>query len=147
MRLAGILALAAVALLVFGTSQPALAQTSGVVVGMIADAQGATVPGATITLISERSYRGSIYDIQRNSDWNSNSWVNAQNGDPKTVSKQQDWGYTLGGPIGKPGGDNRWFFFYSHEYRPRKTGGAINRFRVPSLLERQGDFSQSTEGE
>ena len=25
------------------------------------------------------------------------------------------------------------------------TGGAINRFRVPTLLERQGDFSQSTD--
>ncbi len=51
----------------------------------------------------------------------------------------------IGGPIGKPGGDNRWFFFYGHEYRPRKTGGAINRFRVPTLLERQGDFSQTTD--
>ena len=98
-----------------------------------------------VTKSGTNQYRGSIYDIQRNSDWNSNSWVNAANGDPKAVSKQQDWGYTLGGPIGKPGGDNRWFFFYSHEYRPRKTGGAINRFRVPTLLERQGDFSQSTD--
>ena len=98
-----------------------------------------------VTKSGTNQYRGSIYDIQRNSDWNANSWVNAQNGDPKTVSKQQDWGYTLGGPIGKPGADNRWFFFYGHEYRPRKTGGAINRFRVPTLLERQGDFSQSTD--
>ncbi|MEO5739805.1 MAG: carboxypeptidase regulatory-like domain-containing protein [Vicinamibacterales bacterium] len=98
-----------------------------------------------VTKSGTNQYRGSVYDIQRNSDWNSNSWVNAQNGDPKAVSKQQDWGYTLGGPIGKPGGDNRWFFFYGHEYRPRKTGGAINRFRVPTLLERQGDFSQSTD--
>ncbi len=57
-----------------------------------------------VTKSGTNQYRGSIYDIQRNSDWNSNSWVNAANGDPKTVSKQQDWGYTLGGPIGKPGG-------------------------------------------
>ena len=27
-------------------------------------------------------------------------------------------GYTLGGPVGKPGGSNKLFFFYSHEYRP-----------------------------
>ncbi len=98
-----------------------------------------------VTKSGTNQYRGSIYDIQRNSDWNSNSWVRNANGDPKTVSKQQDWGYTLGGPIGRPGGDNRWFFFYSHEYRPRETGGAINRFRVPTQLERQGDFSQSTD--
>jgi carboxypeptidase family protein len=98
-----------------------------------------------VTKSGTNQFRGSIYDIQRNSDWNSNSWVNAANGDPKTVSKQQDWGYTIGGPIGKPGGQNSLFFFYGHEYRPRKTGGAINRFRVPTLLERQGDFSQSTD--
>ena len=98
-----------------------------------------------VTKSGTNQYRGSIYDIQRNSDWNSNSWENVRNGDPKTVSKQQDWGYTLGGPIGKPGGENRWFFFYGHEYRPRKSGGNINRFRVPTLLERQGDFSQTTD--
>jgi hypothetical protein len=71
--------------------------------------------------------------------------VNVRNGDPKVLSKQDDWGYSVGGPIGKPGGANKLFFFYGHEYRPRKTGGAINRFRVPTLLERQGDFSQSTD--
>lgn len=96
-----------------------------------------------VTKSGTNQYRGSIYDIQRNSDWNTNSWANQRNGDPKTVSKQQDWGYTLGGPIGKPGGDNRWFFFYGHEYRPRRSGGNISRFRVPTLLERQGDFSQT----
>ena len=46
MKLARIFALAAVALSVLGTS--AFAQTSGAVVGTIADAQGATVPGATL---------------------------------------------------------------------------------------------------
>jgi hypothetical protein len=98
-----------------------------------------------VTKSGTNQYRGSIYDIQRNSDWNSNSWANERNGDPKNVSKQQDWGYTVGGPIGKPGGENRWFFFYGHEYRPRKSGGNRNRFRVPTLLERQGDFSQTTD--
>ena len=57
--------------------------------------------------------------------------------------RQRDWGYTIGGPIGKEGGNNRLFFFYAHQYSPRTTGGAVNRFRVPTLLERQGDFSQT----
>ena len=39
----------------------------------------------------------------------------------RRVSKQRDWGYTLGGPVGKPGGTNKLFFFYAHEYRPRTT--------------------------
>jgi hypothetical protein len=98
---------------------------------------------SAVTKSGTNQYRGSLYDIERNSDWNSNSWVNIQNGDPKPVSKQRDWGYTIGGPVGKPGGANRLFFFYSHEYRPREAGGDINRFRVPTALERQGDFSQT----
>ena len=103
--------------------------------------------GLQITAVTKsgtNQYRGSVYDVERNSDWNANSWVNIKNGDPKAVSKQRDWGYTLGGPIGKPGGANKLFFFYGHEYRPRTTGGAVTRYRVPTLLERAGDFSQST---
>ena len=103
--------------------------------------------GLQITAVTKsgtNQFRGSVYDIERNSDWNANSWVNEQNGDPKAVSKQRDWGYTIGGPVGKPGGANKLFFFYGHEYRPRTTGGDIRRFRVPTALERAGDFSQST---
>jgi len=63
------------------------------------------------------------------------------------VSKQRDWGYSVGGPIGRPGGNNRLFFFYSQEYRPRTSGGAISRFRVPTELERRGDFSESLDNQ
>ena len=102
--------------------------------------------GLQISAISKsgtNQFRGSLYDVERNSDWNSNSWANSRNGDPKAVSRQRDWGYTIGGPIGKPGGNNKLFFFLAHELRPRKTGGEITRFRVPTELERRGDFSQS----
>ena len=88
-------------------------------------------------------FRGSVYDIEDNSDWNSNSWANEQNGIAKSVNKDRTFGYSLGGPVGRPGGDNKLFFFYSHEYRPSTSSGSINRFRVPTALERQGNFSQS----
>lgn len=102
--------------------------------------------GLQISAISKsgtNQFRGSVYDVERNSDWSVNSWVNARNGDPKAVSRQRDWGYTIGGPVGKPGGNNKLFFFLAHELRPRETGGAITRFRVPTALERAGDFSQT----
>ena len=102
--------------------------------------------GLQITAVTKSGtnrFHGSVYDIEDNSDWNSNSWVNSKNGTAKTVSKARTWGYSIGGPAGKPGGSNKLFFFYSHEYRPSKTGGNINRFRVPTALERAGDFSQS----
>ena len=69
-----------------------------------------------------------------------------KNGDPTPHTEQKTLGYTIGGPVGKPGGSNKLFFFYAHEYRP--TTAAINngnsiRLRVPTALERAGDFSQS----
>jgi hypothetical protein len=106
--------------------------------------------GLQITAVTKggtNQFRGSVYDVERNSDWNENTWVNEQNGDPKAVSKQRDWGYSIGGPIGRPGGNNKLFFFYSHEYRPRTSGGTVARFRVPTALERQGDFSQSLDNQ
>ena len=73
-----------------------------------------------VTKSGSNQFRGSLYDVERNSDWNANTWVNQKNGDPKPLNKEKDWGYSLGGPIGRPGGENKLFFFYSHEYRPRQ---------------------------
>jgi carboxypeptidase family protein/TonB-dependent receptor-like protein len=99
-----------------------------------------------VTKSGSNRFRGSGYDIQTNSDWDENSWVNAKNGDPKPKTSTKTLGYTIGGPVGKPGGANKLFFFYSHEYRP--VTQAINqgnpiRIRVPTALERAGDFSQT----
>jgi hypothetical protein len=105
--------------------------------------------GLQITAVTKsgtNQFRGSAYDIQTNSDWDANSWVNDKNGDPKVKTSTKTLGYTIGGPVGRPGGTNRLFFFYSHEYRP--VTAAINsgnpiRVRVPTAAERAGDFSQT----
>jgi hypothetical protein len=97
----------------------------------------------SVTKSGTNQFRGTLYDIERHSRWNKNSWVNIQNGVPRTLSDQRDWGYAVGGPVGKPGGSNKLFFFYSHEFRPRTGGNTDYYFRVPTALERQGDFSQS----
>ena len=105
--------------------------------------------GIQITAVTKSGtnrFRGSAYDIKINSDWNENSWANSKNGDPKAVNKRDLYGYSIGGPVGKPGGNNKLFFFYTHEYRPTNltinNGNAI-RYRVPTALERVGDFSQT----
>ena len=100
--------------------------------------------GIQITAVTKSGtnrFRGSIYDVRRDSDWNSNSWQNEKNGNAKNVNKEDDWGYSIGGPIGKPGGRNKLFFFFSQEWKPRTTAGSLQRFRFPTALERQGDFS------
>ena len=52
-------------------------------------------------------------------------WLNIKNGDPKAVSKQRDWGYAIGGPVGKPGGENNLFFFIATR-SSATSGGAVN---------------------
>src|SRR4029453_7255528 len=98
-----------------------------------------------VTKSGTNQYRGSFYDVERNTSWNSNSRTNALNGTPKTITKQKDIGYSIGGPVGKPGGTNKLFFFYAQEFRPRTGGNDQQTFRVPTALERQGDFSQTTD--
>jgi hypothetical protein len=105
--------------------------------------------GLQITAVTKsgtNKFRGSAYDIQGNSDWNTNSWVNDKNGDAKAKAKAKTLGYSIGGPVGKPGGNNKLFFFYSHEYRPATNftnGGNVIRLRVPTAEERQGIFTNS----
>ena len=57
--------------------------------------------------------------------------MNQKTGDPKTVSEERDWGYTIGGPIGKPGGANNLFFFTQtrtgRERRAGRFGGSVCR--------------------
>jgi hypothetical protein len=96
-----------------------------------------------VTKSGTNRFRGSVYDVERNSKWNANSRQNILNELPKTISKEKDWGYSIGGPIGKPGGNNKLFFFNAVEFRPRTGGNDQQAFRVPTALERAGDFSQS----
>jgi outer membrane receptor protein involved in Fe transport len=105
--------------------------------------------GLQITAVTKsgtNQFRGSAYSVFTDSDWNANSWVRDKNGEPKLKTSTKTLGYTIGGPVGKPGAANKLFFFYAHDYRPTTqpiNNGNTIRFRVPTLLERQGNFSQS----
>jgi hypothetical protein len=96
-----------------------------------------------VTKSGTNQLRGSVYEVLRNSDWNANRRTNIINGDPKPLVDQKDYGFSVGGPVGRPGRQNKLFFYFNLEFNPRTLGGDVNRYRVPTLLERQGDFSQS----
>ncbi|HWB15183.1 MAG TPA: hypothetical protein VG538_02155, partial [Vicinamibacterales bacterium] len=98
-----------------------------------------------VTKSGSNHFHGALYDVERNSDWNPNSKTNILNGVPKPVSQERDWGYSIGGPIGKPGGNNKLFFFYAQEFEPRTEGNRVTSYRMPTALERAGDFSQTTD--
>src|SRR5262245_35083479 len=100
-----------------------------------------------VTKSGSNSFHGSVYSVMRNSKWNANNKTNILNGDPITKLNEKDLGFSFGGPIGKPNGSNKLFFFYAHEFAPRTNESDVVRYRVPTLLERQGDFSQTTDND
>ena len=105
--------------------------------------------GLQITAVTKsgtNQFRGSGYGVFTNSDWTEKTWVRQKNNDPTPKTKQDIYGYSVGGPVGKPGGQNKLFFFYAHEYRPTTVAindGNVIRYRVPTAAERAGDFSQT----
>jgi len=118
--------------------------------------------GGQIQLVTKsgtQSFHGSGYWYGRRSDWNANTWTNKRAAAPPPVgsgkliepaeSSRNDYGYTLGGPIYIPGVFNedkkKLFFFWSQEYQRRTDPAAERQARVPTALERAGDFSQSVD--
>jgi hypothetical protein len=99
----------------------------------------------SVTKSGTNQFHGSAFLIMRKARWNSVSRTTKLNGDPRNEFEEKDLGYSIGGPIGRPGRNNKLFFFYSHEYDPRSTGGGVVRYRFPTALERAGDFSQTTD--
>src|SRR5688500_7169551 len=59
---------------------------------------------SAVTKSGTNRFHGSGYEIRTDSEWNSVSWANQKNGTTPGVSKNDTFGYTLGGPVGKPSG-------------------------------------------
>ena len=104
-----------------------------------------------VTKSGGNQYHGAGYGIFTDTSWNSRSWVAQKNGDTPVFTSLKTYGYTIGGPVSIPklyNGKNKFFFFYAHEYRPQSilgNSGNVIRLRLPSALERAGDFSQSAD--
>ena len=108
--------------------------------------------GAQLTAVTKsggREFHGSAYWFRRKDDLNANTWINNRNTPVTPVPKldQRDLGYTIGGPVmipGKSSDKSRLFFFFSQEFQHRLNPQTTpQRVRVPTALERQGDFSQT----
>ena len=112
-----------------------------------------------VTKSGTQSFHGSGYWYGRRSAWNANSWTNLRAAAPPPVgngkliekpeTSRNDYGYTFGGPIYIPGVFNqdkkKLFFFWSQEYQRRTDPAAERQARVPTALERAGDFSKSVD--
>lgn len=82
-------------------------------------------------------FRGSLFEFVRNDKFNSNSFFNNRVGLPISKLRYNNFGGTLSGPAIK----NKTFFFASLEARAISRGVTDSGAVVPSILERQGNFS------
>lgn len=108
--------------------------------------------GAQITAVTKsggRDFRGSVFYLRRNDDMNANTWFNhrAIPARPVPPLEQSDIGYSIGGPVVLPGFNksrSKLFFFVYQEFQDRVLAQTTPlRVRLPTDLERQGDFSQT----
>jgi Carboxypeptidase regulatory-like domain/TonB-dependent Receptor Plug Domain len=114
--------------------------------------------GATITVVTRsgtKDFHGSAAFYKRDDAWNGNEFSRRQQCS-QGVANQCDpplytfdnTAWTLGGPVLLPGTNfnrarNKLFFFWSQDILSRTDPGGLNQRRVPTALERQGNFSQT----
>ena len=114
--------------------------------------------GATITVVTRsgsKDFRGSAAFYKRDDDWNGNEYQRRQQCDQGVTAlcdppqyTFDNFAWTLGGPVLMPGtgfnrNRNKLFFFWSQDVLERTDPGSVNQRRMPTELERRGDFSQT----
>ena len=104
--------------------------------------------GANVEVVTKsgtRDFHGDLFEYVRNDAFDANDWFLNQAGQPRNPLKRNNWGFTLGGPVYIPKHynteRNKTFFLVSEEWRSNRQGTII-RNPVPSLKQRDGDFSE-----
>ncbi len=103
--------------------------------------------GGTVVNVLMKSgtnkFHGSAWWFGQRSWLNANNFFAARNGVPRTGPTHDQYGFSLGGPIFK----GKTFFLVDLE-RQRNISKNLISARVPTLLERQGNFTQTiTQGQ
>ncbi len=87
--------------------------------------------GATISMglkSGTRKFHGSLWEFNRNADYNANTYFNNQGGQPRSKLDYNIYGFNLGGPIFVPKVYNnnreRTFFFWNEEWRKIVQGSS-----------------------
>ena len=100
-------------------------------------------PGAQVAIVTRsgtNALHGSAFNYFRNDKLDANSWFGNLNGIKRPALRQNDFGFTAGGPVFVPkvfDGRNRTFFFVSYEGLRLIQPVVLTGARVPSLAARQ----------
>jgi Carboxypeptidase regulatory-like domain/TonB-dependent Receptor Plug Domain len=112
--------------------------------------------GAQINVVTKTGtsdIHGSAYWFHRHDDLNANNWISNRQpvgagGQPRTLFRFNDLGFTLGGPVYIPKilkSRQKLFFFWSEEFQRQLRPQGARNITVPTALERTGDFSKSVD--
>ncbi len=89
-----------------------------------------------ITKSGTNQFHGSAFEFVRNDKFNANDWGSTL---AKAPYHRNQFGGTIGGPIKK----DKAFFFFSYAGLRQATSTFLSGARVPTALERSGNFTQS----
>ena len=98
--------------------------------------------GGSIVLTTRggtNDFHGNAHFFHRNEGLNANDWISDHNGTAKQLYRYNTFGYQVGGPIKR----DKLYFFFSNGFYRQLVPGSIIQYRTPTMLERNGDFSQS----
>jgi Carboxypeptidase regulatory-like domain/TonB dependent receptor len=104
--------------------------------------------GGVMTFVAKsgtNDFHGSAYEFLRNNDFDANDWFSNRAGKPRQIYKQNDFGFTVGGPVWIPKiyrGRNKTFFFFSYEGFRNRNGATNATDTVPTAEMYNGDFSK-----
>ncbi len=88
---------------------------------------------SVVTKSGSNQFHGSLYEYNRNTDFEANGWFNNRSGVARPALIRNQYGAAVGGPVRK----NRLFFFFNYEGRTDRSAVSVSR-TVPSDTFRQG---------
>jgi hypothetical protein len=92
--------------------------------------------GANVDVISKAGsnhWHGSLWEFLRNDVLNANNFFSKRNGQPRPVLKQNQFGFTVGGPVRR----DKLFFFAAYQGSTQRNGGS-NLSLVTAILPQIG---------
>jgi hypothetical protein len=96
--------------------------------------------GAIISITTKsgaNQFHGGMFYAGRNDALDANDWFSNHNNTGKAELRRNDWGYNISGPVVK----NKLFFWWNQEWN-REIRGTSEAACVPTVAEKNGDFSQ-----
>ncbi|MCL5743107.1 MAG: carboxypeptidase regulatory-like domain-containing protein, partial [Acidobacteria bacterium] len=105
--------------------------------------------GGAINIITKggaRQFHGAFGWYHRNESFNANNYFNNRQGLERPAYRYNIFSYTISGPVVLPHFNrdrSKLFFFFSQEFQRQLQAYGTTTVRVPTALERAGDFSRT----